>query len=131
MAKQEIKNIQIDGGIYAYGTLGSELTGNKTLVQDGNNGITKSSSYQYTIVTPGLYLFHAQQLMNTTGASNFWSYVNGVGIHHGWQQTQQNDMITTFTRYLNAGDIVHCAVDTGVANVWTGSHSVFYLVRIA
>lgn len=116
--------------IYAYGTLGGELSGNKTFTQTAGNGITKTSGTVYTIATAGLYNFHAQQLMNTTGATNFWSSVNGVGIHHGWQQSQQNDMITTFTRVLNVGDYITCGCDTGVATVWTGSHSVYYLNMI-
>ena len=117
----------LESPVYAYGTLGGELSGNKTFTETANNGITKTSATVYTIATAGLYIFHAQQLMNTTGATNFWSYVNGTGIHHGWQQTQQNDMITTFTRQLAVGDTVTCGCDTGVATVWTGSHSVYYL----
>lgn len=117
----------VETAVYAYGTLGSELSGYKTFTETANNGITKTNATTYTIVTAGLYVFHAQQLMNTTGATNFWSYVNSTGIHHGWQQTIQKDVSTTFTRLLSVGDTVRCYIDGGVATVWTAEHSVYYL----
>lgn len=117
--------------IYAYGTLGGELSGNKTFVQTANNGITKTNATTYTIVTAGLYLFHAQQLMNSTGATNFFSQVNGTTVHHGWQSGQQQDLITTFLKNLSVGDTVKLYVDAGVATVWTGDHSTWYLYLVS
>lgn len=115
---------------YAYGTLGSELTGYKTMTEVANSGITKTNATTYTIDTAGLYHFHAQQLMNSTGATNFFSYVNGASVHRGWQSGQQQDMATTFIKNLAVGDTVRLYTDAGVATVWTGDHSVFYLYRI-
>jgi len=114
--------------IYAYGTLGNEFSGAKTFVETANSGITATTTKLYTITTRGLYIFHAQQLVNTTGgATNFFSYVNGTIIHHGWQPNLQTDLITTFTRILNVGDTVSCGYDSGIGNVWGGDHSVYYL----
>lgn len=117
----------LEAPIYAYGTLGSELTGYKTMTEVANSGITKTNATTYTIATAGLYQFYAQQLMNSTGATNFFSQVNGTTIHHGWQSGQQADMITTFMKNLAVGDTVRLNVDAGVATVWTGDHSVYYL----
>ena len=114
--------------IYAYGTLGGELSGDKTFTQTAGNGITKTSATVYTIATAGLYQFYAQQLITTTGgATYFFSKVNGSTIHHGWHYNIQKDITTTFTRLLNAGDYITCNYDSYVTSCWGGSHSVYYL----
>lgn len=120
----------IESPAYAYGTLGGELSGNKTFTETANSGITKTSATVYTIVTAGLYHFYAQQLINSTGATNFFSKVNGASVHHGWHATIQKDIVTTFTKVLAVGDTITCNYDANVATVWTADHSVYYIYRI-
>jgi hypothetical protein len=113
---------------YAYGDIGAELTANTyhTLGVVASSNITMTSTTA-TIVTPGLYVVHAQQLISCTGAVNYSIQKNNAVVAKGWVNNLQTDALASCIVSLTTGDTIRVHHDTALAAAWQALHSSWYI----
>jgi hypothetical protein len=113
---------------YAYGDIGAQLTANTyhTLNAFASSNITVSGSTA-TIITPGIYIVHAQQLINCTGAVNYEIRKNNATYAKGWVNNLQTDALVSCVVSLAANDTIRIFHDTALAAAWQSLHSHWYI----
>jgi hypothetical protein len=134
MAKMKISQQQIDGSVYAYGTVASSVAdGVKTLYPVASVGITFNGSNLYTVVTKGIYFIHAQQLQaNGASAIYFRIDINGSPVRYAYiPGSIMADANVSEMRELNAGDTIRIYQQNATSSAWEGAHSGYqiYLVK--
>lgn len=130
MAKQKLNGLQEQENPYAYGWVGGETAaGNSSLTNVTSDGIIVSG-VTATIQVKGVYMIHFQQLVNYAGAFNFYIRKNDVGIARGWQSNIQKDIMASCITTCNVGDTIRFWKDLAVSNVWSDTHSSWYIVLV-
>lgn len=132
MAKQRLNKDQA-AEVFASGTIGAETAaGNKSLVEEYNSGITKTNSTTYTVVTPGMYYVHFQQLISVAATAMYlYIFKNGAQTKYGYgpgstfQDVIANDMLS-----LAAGDTIQINQSIAITNSWAGGHSSYQIILI-
>lgn len=133
MAKMKINQQQIDGAVYAYGTVASSVAdGVKTLYPVASVGITFNGSNLYTVVTKGIYFIHAQQLQaNGASAIYFRIDINGGAVRYAYLPgSYMNDLNVTEMRELNVGDTIRIYQQNATSSAWEGPHSGFQIFMV-
>lgn len=115
---------------YAYGYISAGGIGNaegvKTLVETASSGITFNGTTRYTATIKGIYIIHAQQLINSTGAVYWGIRKNGSWYRYAWQNSIMQDMIITAMVELSIGDYIEI-YQTAIAGAWQDPHSAYHL----
>lgn len=126
----EIRMLNLDDlpDAYAYGDIGAQLTANTyhNLNAFDTNNITVSGSTA-TIEVEGLYMVHAQQLINCSGAVNYEIRKNNATVAKGWVNNLQTDALASCITYCEVGDTIRVFHDTALSNAWQSLHSSFYI----
>jgi len=115
----------------AYGTIGAGTgAGVKTLTLTVS-GMTLVSTTRLRVDTAGIYLVHAQQLIQSGGGLYWGIYKNGAWVAHYYNGDGLfADRIVTIMTYFAVNDYVEVYQSASVSNAWSGTHSSFAMHKV-
>ena len=89
------------------------------------SGITKTNTSTLTVVTKGIYVIQAQQLISAgANAGYFEIRINNTTETYGYYPGNSfNDVPVSCMKELNVGDTIRIYQTAAVTTTWAGAHS--------
>jgi len=116
---------------YAYGTIGAETGAGVKTLDLTVSGMTAVSSSRLRVDSAGVYIIHAQQLVQA-GWGLYWGIrKNGVDVAYAYNGNGFfDDRTVTYMAYFAVNDYVEVYQSANVSNSWTGAHSAFAMHKV-
>jgi len=131
----DVSTIYAYGHLSAVGASANYIVPFKTLHNNGaqiNN--TTSNSNKLTILSGGVYVIHAQQLVQPNGANNYLHVrIDGTAVAHSYNAStsSQIDHVVTVMRRIEKDSFIDFKVTNATSNSWGVEHSTWSIHRIS